>query len=169
MIDRKRILIILGVVWAGMIAYNAATLLSPDRGASVVKRDPTQIPRLATGLLKEERAPLSPVKRDIFSPPARQAMVKKAVSVIEAPRKEEPVSAPLPPSELKLLAGNLRFMGLLERKDGTAVFLIVGNDTVIVKEGERLNNRFRVSGISATSLSLKDDSTGDEETVDFAR
>ena len=175
----KRIIIIFGFIWLGIIAYNGWYFGRPHVGkSSVMKRDGAQnttapataslnsIPSIRLDLLEMPPIKYSGVLKDIFSP------IK-----VELPRSDQPIQEPPPimeavppPSQLKIFTSEVRFMGFVKKDENNRmVFLYKGGDIFMVKEGDSIDGRYTVKEISETGLILKDEQAGEEGGIDLVK
>lgn len=168
----KKILIILGLAWAGIIAYNVIPAKNDNTKTESAKRASAagiQEPRL--GLLNAPHPPYKQVTRDIFSPVKIAVAKAPSQKMPELPPppvvKEEPPPPP-PPSPVKIFASELRFIGFYQKTENKkTVFLKRGQDVFLVKKGDTVDGKFRVVEVSDNALTLSDETAKEEARVDL--
>lgn len=167
--DKKKIIVVLAAVWAVIIAYNVYNFgFSGGRGgASAPAVSAGGVRRAATAPhIRHELPGRTPKKypgvaRDIFSPV--RAEVKKPVVKVSPPSPPPP--PPAAPTPLEDFVSGVRFMGFLEKGAARTVFINRGSDVFMVKAGDLLYGRFRVSAISDAELTFVDEPDGGSAVV----
>lgn len=174
MVDRKRLLIILALVFSAVISYDLLFFREGGgkpgpsaRPAGTKKERAEAMPGLKSSLLDRPRPAYKGAARDIFAP-LREEVKKPAAKAIAQPAPPPQVLPPPPPSRFKIFASEVKFLGLLEKKDGKTAFLSRGNDVYIVKKGDLLNG-YRVADITGSLLVLTDEESGEHAGIDLQR
>lgn len=165
----------MALVFAAVISYDLLFFRGVDRKpepsarpAGSKKERAEAAPGLKLSLLDRPRPAYREVTRDIFAP-IREEIRKPTVKAIAPSAPPPPPQAvPPPPSRFKIFASEVRFLGLLEKKDGRTAFLSRGDEVYIVRKGDMLNG-YRVAEITGSLLVLTDEESGEHAGIDLQR
>jgi hypothetical protein len=138
---------------AGWVSEDDAEFVAPaarpardEQRRVAAQREPVQV-----NVDRLKGRSLGAPERDPFDVPApRRPKPKPAAPapVVVAP----PPSAPAPPPSAPPLP--FVYMGKLENADGTTVFLIQGDRNLVVKQGEVIDQTYRVDSVTSTEIML---------------
>ncbi len=163
----KKLIIVSAIAgaWVWMIGYNAG-FLRHDRlhgalgnSSSGDAAEYASVPGSTS--VGKQRHKYRGVIKNIFLP-IRE--VRSAPPPVIAP----PVEQPRVPTAIEVFAGQIRFMGFVERGIAKTVFIARGADVYLAKKGVLLDGRFRVADVTDEALVLKSDPDGQEVRVDFS-
>ena len=112
------------------------------------------------------------VSKNLFFPqPKIETPVHAAPAEPEVP-PEETVTAPLKPidpmTSVKAALGRFTVIGTYESRGERAVFLQRGRETLVVKEGDRIDGRYRVMTISDQSMAVLAEKIGEVVYMDLS-
>ncbi len=161
---KKRLLIILAVIWAGVILYdlkpswNKPASTGAARGAALA-------PKLRLDLLNKPRPRYKGVVKDIFSP-VKTTFAKPNIEMPPPPAIAP--APPPPPSALKIFASEAKFIGFVEKGENRTVFLSRGPDVFLVKKGDVIDGRIRVTDITDKLMTLTDEAGAEQATIALA-
>jgi len=158
--NKKRAWAVLGVIWAAIIAYNAAYYVKGPPEAP--HETPSSGLKVRLDLLKNEKRGYGGIKKDIFSPLRRVIPVVKPAEVQPAP------PPPPPPTALQVFTMSVRALGFVEKEKDKTVFLSKNDDLFVVKSGDLVDGRFRILSISETSIGVRDEVTKEESLIGIA-
>jgi hypothetical protein len=165
----KKILILLLVIWAGLLAYYSGIFEGTTVKPGVKRAGPGTtaqvqlegLPELRLDLLDRPKPDYKGIKKNIFRP-LKVYIPKPPPKPVEKPPTEPPpVVAPPPPSPLRVFTSRVKFVGFLEKGKDKTVFLNRGEEVFIVKRGDIIDNRFRVSEVTDTVLRFNDEVSGE--------
>lgn len=169
-------MIILALVFAAVTSYDLLFFRGGGgkpgplaRPASTKEERPEAMPGLKLSLLDRPRPAYRGAARDIFAP-IREEVKTPVAKAIAPPAPPPPPQAvlPPPPSRLKIFASEVKFLGLLEKKDGKTAFLSKGNDVYIVKKGDLIES-FRITELNGFFMALIDEESREEVRVIFRK
>ncbi|MBI5492848.1 MAG: hypothetical protein HY893_07955 [Deltaproteobacteria bacterium] len=159
---KKRLLIILAILWAGVIAYDLKLFVA----RKAPERKDANGHGLTLALLDRPRPQYKGVIKDIFSP------VKTAA---ERPRVEKPAPPvmaapppPAPPSALRVFAAQAKFIGFVEKGADRKVFVSRGADIFILKKGDVIDGKIKVVDITDNLMTLTDESGAEQANIPLA-
>jgi len=158
--NKKRAWAVLGVIWAAIIAYNAAYYVKGPPEAP--QETPSSGLKVRLDLLKNKKRGYGGIKKDIFSPLRRVIPVVKPAEVQPAP------PPPPPPTALQVFTMSVRALGFVEKEKDKTVFLSKNDDLFVVKSGDLVDGRFRILSISETSIGVRDEVTKEESLIGIA-
>lgn len=158
--NKKRAWAVLGVIWAAIIAYNAAYYVKGPSEAPL--ETPSSGLKVRLDLLKNKKHGYGGIKKDIFSPLRRVIPVVKPAEVQPAP----PPSPP--PTALQVFTMSVRALGFVEKEKDRTVFLSKNDDLFVVKSGDLVDGRFRILSITETSIGVRDEVTKEESLIGIA-
>ncbi len=156
--NKRNLLIVLGVIWIIILIYNfgifgAGTGGGESGGKLLRGRQVAEVkdfPTLNTAGLQKKQAAFKKVKKDIFSP-FSGAVVKKG-SAAAAPLSLPIAAAGVDP--LDQLVSELSFIGFMENAKEKTIFLGMGDDLLLVKKGVSIKGLLRVLSITDKKLTL---------------
>ncbi|PNA24917.1 hypothetical protein C1X78_10240 [Pseudomonas sp. MPR-R1B] len=144
------------VMWAGFLGLSAALAWAPGRWFGVVEDElagpvaeqtrPQATPtNVAAGLPRDEAKSPS---RDLF--PSQQWTPPQAL----APVTEQPVVTTPEPAAPTAPTLPFRFIGRMGERDDLQIFLQSGEKLYVVRQGDVIDDTYRLDRVSATELSL---------------
>lgn len=171
--SRKKLLIILSIIWAGLIAYRLMPAERPAPKASRVGA--RELPELRFDLLETKRPEYGGIKKDIFSPfkkPEAKPVAPKptpvaAVPVVAPPPPPQP--PPPLPSPLQVFSTQVSFVGFVEKGASRKVFLSRGPDVFVVKKGDLIEGRFGITEINDSFIQFDDPVSGETVSINLER
>ncbi|MDF0731750.1 hypothetical protein P0Y43_13620 [Pseudomonas entomophila] len=148
------------VRWVGFLGVSAVLAWAPghwfggeegmalSRGKPATEATAHDTPRAGAGLPRD-RADHAPAPRDLF-PAQRWAPAPTLASVTEQPIAPAPV-APAAPTAPVL---PFQFIGRLGDRDDLQVFLQSGEKLYVVRQGDVIDDTYRLDRVSANELNL---------------
>ena len=112
------------------------------------------------------------VSKNLFFPQPKMETPVHAAPVAPEVPPEEPVTALLKPidplTSVKEALGRFEVIGSYESRGERAVFLQRGRETLVVKEGDRIDGRYRVMTISDQSMAVLAEKIGEVVYMDLS-
>lgn len=171
-VENKKIIIGLALVWAFIIFYNVVVNFGGDndpqkstsgKSKSISKKIKSsgspyqslaQFPELKLSLLGESKPKYKGVRKNIFT-----AYLKPKASVKVKPKEEvkvEPPKVEIVISDLEKFLSKLSFMGFLERGVNKTLFLSHEDEVYLIKKGDRIKGRYIAGQITKASIIFTD-------------
>ena len=117
-------------------------------------------------LLLSKKSPQYPgVKKNVFTP-LRKPLPPRPKPPVIVPPKPVPKAAPV--SKVRLFVNMLEFMGSLDNADGLTVFVAFKDDVYLLKEGDKVDDKFgdfSLSKVSESGIEFVDDITGERASL----
>ncbi|VAV82294.1 hypothetical protein MNBD_DELTA01-25 [hydrothermal vent metagenome] len=156
--NKRNLLIVLAIVWVVVLAYNFG-LFGGSKGAEQADqrlRRSRQVaaakdfPTLKSEKLQKKRSAFKKVRKDIFSPFSGVSR-GPSPSVMPVAAAQAQLSSASP---LEQLISELSFIGFVESAKEKTIFLGMGDDVVLVKEGVSIAGLARVIKITDRKMTL---------------
>lgn len=165
------VFIFFGVVWILIIAYNLWYFFgSQGRSANVHAfknhsgLSVQDVREVRLDMLERHHQSYKGIVKDIFRP---ISFVQKTAPVVTLPPPPPP--KPKEPTHLETFASEIKFLGFLEKESSKIVFISKGADVFLVKKGDLITGAFKITDITATTMSIRDEKEGQEIKIELVR
>ena len=167
--NKRNLLIVLGVVWVFILVYNFGLFGAGKGGGESDSRlkhkrqvvAAKDFPSLQLDQLQEKRPSYKKVRKDIFSPFSNLSKGGKRTVVA-------PAVAAVPIDPLEKLISELSFIGFVENAREKTIFLGMGDDVLLIRKGVTVAGLARVIEITDRKVIFGNISGGAERLFEIS-